>query len=178
VAQREQIGLFQVAYTDFTELLFAGGSRKAYLMPIIGHRCKMAYGWVVGERANTALALLRAWERAKETFGQHDIPYGGTIIHHDRDPVFTGYGWTGQLLLKDGMRLSYALQGARDNPEMEAFISRFKAEGHSLFLDAQSVTGLGDVVDSQMIYYNTERRHSSLGYLSPLMYIERNYKPM
>jgi hypothetical protein len=26
-------------------------------MPIIGHACKMAYGWAIGERANTALAL-------------------------------------------------------------------------------------------------------------------------
>ena len=175
VAQLEQIGLFQVAYTDFTELLFAGGGRKAYLLPIIGHRSKMAYGWAVGERANTALAL-RAWERAKMTFRQHDIPYRGMIIHHDQDPVFTGYGWTGQLL-RDGVRLSYALQGARDNPEMEAFISRFKAEGNSLFLDAQSVAELSGVVDRQMVYYNTERRHSSLGYLSPLMYIELNHKP-
>ena len=175
VAQLEQIGLFQVAYTDFTELLFAGGSRKAYLLPIIGHRCKMAYGWAVGERANTALAL-KAWKRAKMTFRQHDIPYRGMIIHHDQDPVFTGYGWTGQLL-RDGVRLSYALQGARDNPEMEAFISRFKAEGNSLFLDAQNVAELSGVVDRQMVYYNTERRHSSLGYLSPLMYIELNHKP-
>lgn len=172
VAQLEQIGLFEVAYTDFTELLFAGGTRKASLIPIIGHRCKMAYGWAIGERADTALALL-AWERAKETFWQHDISYGGMIIHQDQDPVFTGYGWTGQLLLEDGVRLSYALDGARDNPEMEAFISRFKAEGHSLFLDAQSMAELRAVVDARMRYYNTERRHSSLGYLPPLTYIER-----
>lgn len=82
VAQREQIGLFEVAYTDFTELLFADGTRKAYLIPIIGHVCKMAYGWAVGERA-------------KETFQRYDIPYVGMIIDHDQDAVFTGYGWTG-----------------------------------------------------------------------------------
>ena len=43
-----QIGLFEVSYTDFTETRYANGYRKAYLMPIIGHACKMAYGWAFG----------------------------------------------------------------------------------------------------------------------------------
>ena len=47
------------------------------------------------------------------------------IVHHDRDPVFTGYGWTGQLLLSDSIMLSYALGGAKDNPEMESFFPSF-----------------------------------------------------
>ena len=172
VAQLDSIDLFQVAYTDFTELRYAGGAKKAYLIPIIGHVCKMAYGWAVGENTNTALAL-RAWKQAKKTFQHYGIPYSGMIVHHDRDPVFTGYGWTGKLLLSDGVKLSYALGGAKDNPEMESFFSRFKAEGHSLFLDAQDIDELKAVVNSQMYYYNTERRHSSIGYLSPMMYIKR-----
>jgi transposase InsO family protein len=56
---------------------------------------------------------------------------------------------------------------------MESFFSRFKAEGHSLFLDAQGIDELSVVVDSQMHYYNTERRHSSIDYLSPMEYIDR-----
>ena len=72
-----------------------------------------------------------------------------------------------------GVRLSYVLRGAKDNPEMEGFNSRFKAKGYPLFLEAQTVTELCAVVDQQMRYYNTERRHSSLGYLSPQAYIER-----
>jgi transposase InsO family protein len=172
VMQREQIRLFEVTYTDFTELRFAGGGRKAYLMPIIGHVCKMAYGWAVGERANTALAL-EAWERAKKTFQQYGIPYQGMVVHHDQDPVYTGYGWTGQLLLKDRVRLSYALNGARDNPEMEGFVSRFKSENRSLFLDAQDVEELAEVVCQRMGYYNTERRHSSIGYQPPVTLIRQ-----
>jgi len=128
VAQLDSIGLFEVAYTDFTELRFADGHRRAYLIPIIGHCCKMVYGWAVGERRNATLGL-QAWERAKASFRQYNIPYKEMILHHDQDPVFTSYEWSGQLLLVDGVRLSYALQGAKDNPEMESFISRFKTEG-------------------------------------------------
>jgi hypothetical protein len=61
----------------------------------------MAYGWAVGESTNTALAL-RAWKLAKKTFQQYGIPYSRMIVHQDRDPVFTGYGWTSKLLLSDG----------------------------------------------------------------------------
>jgi putative transposase len=172
VAQMEEIGLFQVVYTDFTELIYADGHRKAHLIPIIGHASKMAFGWAVGESADTGLAL-QAWERAKSTFRQLETPYQGTIMHHDRDPVFTGYRWTAQLLLEDGLRMSYALRGAKDNPEMEAFNSRFKTEGHSLFLTAQTLADLIAVVDTRMHYYNTQRRHSSIGYVPPLMFIRQ-----
>ena len=172
VAQMEQIGLFEVAYTDFTEIPYANGTRKAYLMPILGHVCKMAYGWALGKSANTELALT-AWEKAKKTFREQNIPLVGMIVHHDQDPVYTGYEWVSQLLLKDKGRISYALNGARDNPEMESFNGRFKNEGHSLFLDAQDLPQLIVIVDQQMNYYNKERRHSSIGLVAPLTYIEQ-----
>jgi transposase InsO family protein len=171
VGQMEEIELFQVVYTDFTELRYADGQRKAFLIPIIGHVSKIAYGWAVGVHADTPLAL-QAWEKAKATLQELDIACTGMIMHHDRDPVFTGYAWTAQLLLEDELRLSYALRGAKDNTEMEAFNSRFKCEGRSLLLDAQSISELAMIVTERMEYYNTQRRHSSIGYLAPLTYIE------
>lgn len=172
VAQMEQIGLFEVAYTDFTEIPYANGTRKAYLMPIIGHTCKMVYGWALGKSANTDLAI-KAWEMAKTTFKKYDIPYEGMIIHHDQDPVYTSYRWIFQLLSKDKSRISYALHGAKDNPEMESFNGNFKGENHSLFLDAQTLSQLTDVMEQQMNYYSIERRHSSIGLVAPLTYIEQ-----
>lgn len=172
VAQPDQIGLFMVIYTDFTELVYADGARKAYLMPIISHACKMAFGWAVGRNANTTLAL-KAWHEAKVTFRRLSISFEGMIVHHDQDSVYTGYGWNSQLLLEDKARLSYALNGAKDNPEMESFNGRFKTENRSLFLDAQSVDELRNIVAQRMDYYNTERRHSSLDYVAPLLYIQQ-----
>ena len=172
VAQMDEIALFQVVYTDFTEILYADGRRKAILMPIISHVSKMAFGWAVGQSRGTFLAL-QAWECAKETFRRMGISYKGMIVHHDQDSVYTGYEWTSQVLLKDKARLSYALGGAKDNPEMESFNGHFKGEGHSLFLEAQSLDKLITVVDDRMRYYNTVRRHSAIGYVAPLMYIQR-----
>jgi transposase InsO family protein len=165
------IGVFAVSYTDFTEIRYANGYRKAHLMPIIGHACKMSYGWALGESADSELAL-EAWSMAKRTFARLGISCEGMIVHQDQDSVYTGHMWTGQLLLRDKVRLSYALDGARDNTEMESFNSHFKQEGNSLFLDAGDIEELKIVVSRQMRYYNTKRRHSSLGYVSPMTYID------
>jgi len=171
VKSMPEIGLFEVSYTDFTELRYANGYRKAYLMPIIGHACKIAYGWSLGESADSVLAI-EAWNMAKKTFERLGIGCEGMIMHHDLDSVYTGHVWTGQLLLKDKVRLSYALDGAKDNTEMESFNGHFKQEGNSLFLDAVDMEELRLVVSRQMNYYNTKRRHSSLGYVSPMDYVK------
>jgi transposase InsO family protein len=172
VAHIEDIEPFQVMYTDFTKLRFADGRQKGYLIPIIGHVSKMVYGWAVGETTDTALAL-KAWQRARGTLQRLGIRYAGMILHQDQDPVFTSYAWTAQLLRKDGVRLSYALRGAKDNPEMESFNSRFKTEGNSLFLDAPTLADLVRVVDGRMCYHNRERRHSALDYVAPRVYVDQ-----
>jgi putative transposase len=171
IAGKEAIEPFRVAYTDFTELIYADGRRKAYLIPILDHASKLVLGWVVGERAVTALAL-QAWKQARQTLVIRGVCLKGMIIHHDQDPVFTSYAWTSQLLLEDHVRVSYALNGARDNPEMESFFSRFKTENRSLLLDAQTLNELIALVAERMHYYNGERRHSTIGYRAPLAYIE------
>lgn len=169
---RDDILLFEVAVTDFTEIAFASGTRRAKLIPITGYRSKMVYGWAVGKSGNTDLAL-KAWERAKRTFEDYNIQYKGMIIHHDQDTVFTGYRWLEQLLLEDQVRISYAMRGAKDNTVMESFNGHFKGESMSLFLEAESIEELNDVVEGQVRYYNEERLHSSLDYKSPVAYIKQ-----
>ncbi|MFC1716710.1 integrase core domain-containing protein [Candidatus Poribacteria bacterium] len=70
-------------------------------------------------------------------------------------------------------RLSYALNGARNNPEMESFNGHFKQEGNSLFLDACNMGELKIVIARQMEYHNTKRRHSSLDYVASMTYKHR-----
>ncbi len=170
VARLEDIGLFDVLYTDFTELVYAGGRAKAHLMVLLDHAGKLVLGHAVGERAVRELAL-EAWKRAKRTLRRLARPVEGLIVHHDQDSVFTSYAWTAQLLLDDDVRISYALRGARDNPEIESFHGRFKEENRSLFLDAEDLSELQAVVARRIRYYNRERRHSSLGNRSPMAFL-------
>jgi putative transposase len=170
VASLERISPFDVLYTDFTELIYADGRAKAHLMVLLDHAGKLVAGHAVDERAVTELAL-EAWARAKQTLHKLGQALEGLIVHHDQDPVFTSYAWTAQLLLSDGVRISYALRGARDNPEMESFFGRFKHENRSLILDAQDLSELQAVVARRIRYYNRERRHSTLDNRSPVAFL-------
>ncbi len=170
VASLTTIRILEVLHTDFTELVYANGQRKAHLIPLLDHTSKVVLGWAVAERATTELALV-AWAQAKRTLQHLAVSWRGLIMHHDQDPVFTGYRWTSQLLLNDLVRVSYALNGAKGNPEMEAFNSRFKTENRSLFLDAESLDELRQVVAERIEYYNTDRRHSSVHYVAPFLYL-------
>jgi hypothetical protein len=112
---------------------------------------------------STAAAPLRDW----------GLDPAGRILHHDQDSVYTSYRWTGQLLLEDHIRLSYSLSGAKDNPYIESFFSRFKQEGHSEFLDAQTIEELQEVVARRLKFYNEVRYHSALGYRAPLVFLQQ-----
>jgi len=174
VATLDPIAPLAVSYTDCTELRYATG--KAWLITRLDHGSKVVAGWALGAHADRALALA-AWRRARTWLPRHGHPVAGIIVHQDRDPVFTSYAWTGQLLLRDQVRLSYALLGCRDNPEMESFHSRFKSENRSLFLDAPTLADLERLVAQRLTYYNGRRRHSSWRNQPPLAYLRGLAQP-
>jgi putative transposase len=172
VANLEAIAPFEVLYTDFTELIYAAGKAKAQLTVFLDHCSKLAAGWAVGPAAVTELALT-GWTAAVQTLAAYGLATAGTIVHHDRDSVFTSYAWTHRLLIEDGVRLSYALRGASDNPEIESFFGRFKVENRSLLTDAETLQDLTNVVGARIAYYNDERRHSSLENSAPAAFLSR-----
>ena len=132
----------------------------------------MALGWALEEQAVTRTAL-RAWMMTRRTLLRFRPSLKGVTIHSDQDPVFTSHAWVRRLLLEDGARVSYALNGAKDNPEMESFFSRFKNENRSLLADAGDVAALRAIVAERMRYDNRERRHSVLGNVAPLTFVRR-----
>ncbi|HET9000723.1 MAG TPA: DDE-type integrase/transposase/recombinase [bacterium] len=170
ISDKADIEPFAVSYADFTELSYAGGQQKGYMIILVDHVTKVVVGWAVGNRKTTEVAL-QAWERAKQTLATCAASWQGLIVHHDQDPVFIGYQWTSRLL-RDGVRVSYSLRGARGNPEMEAFFSRFKTENRSLTLDCQTLDELTGMIARRIDYYNRDRRHSAIGYVAPLNYVD------
>ena len=59
----------EVLCTDFTEIRYAGGAKKAHLMAMIDPGSGWVAGWAVGKSANRELAL-RCWEAAKESLAK------------------------------------------------------------------------------------------------------------
>jgi len=152
--------------TDFTELAYAGGNRKAYLMAVVDLESKYVPGWAVGPSANRKLAM-RCWEQVRERTASLGEELDEKIIHHDLDSVYTSYRWLRAILLDDEMRISYSENGAKGNPWIESLWGRTKAEVGSRITEASSLPALRTVFDERFRYYNQDRRHSSIGQIPP-----------
>lgn len=100
----------------------------------------------------------------------------GLILHSDRGVQYRS-GEYQALLLNEGIRPSMSRKGnCWDNAAMESFFARFKVEA----LYAEDVTTKQEVYscvfDYIELFYNSHRRHSALGYISPNVYEEQYLK--
>jgi putative transposase len=152
--------------TDFKELLYDGGRKKAHLMVMLDLKSRWAGGWAVGDTRNRSVAL-QALEDLRKNICSLGQRLPGVVIHHDKDSVYTSYRWLEELLLKEKARISYAQRGARDNPWIESFWGRFETENGELILEAETLEEVRKIVDKQLEYYNCQRRHSALDYRRP-----------
>ncbi|MEP4548157.1 MAG: IS3 family transposase [Saccharospirillum sp.] len=101
----------------------------------------------------------------------------GLILHSDRGVQYRSGEYQG-LLLNEGIRPSMSRKGnCWDNAAMESFFARFKVEA----LYAEDVSNKKEayscVFEYIELFYNSHRRHSSLGYKSPMTY-ENEYAQM
>lgn len=157
----------QAFSTDFTELLYNGGTRKAWMMVLLDTESKWAGGWSVGTSRNRRMALeaVDSLRAGMDPLSRSSL--SGVIVHHDKDSVYTSYSWLRRLLLEEGARPSYAERGAKDNPWIESFWGRFETENAGLILEAETLEEVRKIVGEQLDCYNGKRRHSALDYRVP-----------
>ena len=159
-------GVLEAFSTDFKEIAYDGGRKKAWIMVLLDIEGRWAGGFSVGDSRNRALAL-GALSSLQEEMASLDEDLAGIVIHHDRDSVYTSYLWLEKLLLEERVRVSYAKRGARDNPWIESFWGRFETENGELILEAKTLEEVERIVAQQLDYYNRKRRHSALNYRRP-----------
>jgi len=159
--------------TDFTELIYAGGQRKAHLMAYVDIESKLVPGWALVTRANTELAL-NAWKNTMATLAGLGRFTDGLIVHSDQDSVYRSHDYLEQLLVKDDVRISYSERGCKDNPWIESFWGRMKTEIGSQIVEAETMSELRSIITKRITYYNTRRRHSMIGNQVPLDYLLNN----
>jgi transposase InsO family protein len=134
-----------------------------YLAVIIDLCSRRIVGWSLADHMRTQLvsdALKQALESRPTT--------EGTIFHSDRGSQYGSSAYR-ELLSKAGMRQSMS---ARANPYhnawTESFMGTLKTEmlQDGCFIDGSDArTEIFDYIEA---YYNTHRKHSSLGYQTPL----------
>jgi transposase InsO family protein len=153
---------------DITYLPLSAG-RWAYLSVWMDLYSRRVVGWQVDAHMREEL-VVASLNKALHTRSVK----AGLIVHSDRGGQYAGGGFR-KLLGKRNIQQSMSrADDPYDNASMESFFSRLKAElledgAFDSLEDAQ--TELFEYIE---MYYNTERKHSSLNYQSPTDY-ENHY---
>ena len=100
-------------------------------------------------------------------------PAVGLLHHSDRGSQYTS-GVYQSLLAQFGVQVSMSGKGdCYDNAAMESFISSLKGEWtdwHTYHTRQEAQLSIFEYIE---VFYNRQRRHSTLGYLSPVIYEQR-----
>jgi putative transposase len=141
----------------------ATGEGWLYLAVLLDLFSRRVVGWATSAVNDRGLAL-EALRRALRS--RHPAP--GLVHHTDRGSPYASDEYR-QALVDRGISASMSRTGdCYDNAVAESFFATLKAE-HVDYEDfatrAVGTASIGDYVES---FYNTARRHSHLGYLSPI----------
>lgn len=157
---------FQALSSDITELKFMGG--KAYLCVHKDVFGQMVYGWSLGLTMETRL-VLASLEMSKGTIkkllGTKTSGFK-PILHQDRGSQYTSHTYVQTAL--EWTTLSYSDPGTpTHNPGQESFFGRFKDQWRDEIAEIETFEELEKFVKDKINYYNYERRHTSIGNISP-----------
>ena len=146
--------------TDITYLTTVQG--WLYLAVVLDLFSRRVVGWATSDRLGEGLAL----EALTMSLARRR-PAGGLVHHSDRGPQYVSDQY-GSVLARHGIVMSLSRPGnCWDNAVAESFFATLKVE---LVYEARWLTraaaerALFDYIE---VFYNGQRRHSSLGYLSP-----------
>lgn len=137
----------------------------AYLAALLDVGTRKVVGWAVGPSIDTEL-VLSALERAV----QDRDPPPGLIHHSDRGVQYTCHAYQAALAERDIVCSMSRRGNCWDNAIVESFFSTLKRE----LPNEQPFDDWRDAERAVFAYvhahYNTHRRHSALGYVSPNEY--------
>ncbi len=150
---------------DTTEFVIAGSS-KLYLAAILDLYSRFVVGWAVSA-VNDRHLTLRALDATLKRRG----PAPGLLHHSDQGCTYASQDYQ-RVLAARGIVCSMSRRGnCYDNAVMESFFSTVKselAERFDSFGDAKM-----DLFDYLEVFYNQQRRHSTLGQISPAAFERR-----
>jgi transposase InsO family protein len=140
-----------------------------YLAIMLDLYQRKVIGWAMSDRNDTKLvsdALMMArWRQGKVK----DV-----IVHSDQGSTYASNEYR-RLLNEHNMRCSMSRKGeCHDNAVAESFFSSLKTEltdDEDYFTRSQAKQSIFEYIE---VFYNRQRRHSYLGYLSPVEYEQAN----
>jgi putative transposase len=134
-----------------------------YLAGVVDLYSRMVVGWSMGCRMTVELTLTAL----HQALGRRDVGVG--LLHHSDQGKQYAAGEYQELLHDHGMICSMSRRGdCWDNAPMESFFATLKTElihGERFTTREEAKVKLFEYIE---VFYNRERRHSSLGFQSPL----------
>jgi putative transposase len=156
--------------TDITYLATLEG--WLYLAVILDLFSRKVVGYAMSERIDRALVLDALRQALVKRPGARDL-----VHHSDRGSQYASHDYR-EALDQAGLMCSMSRRGnCWDNAVAESFFGTLKMELlYELPLQTRSATRSA-VADYIEVFYNVRRRHSSLGYRSPVEFELRNAQP-
>ena len=140
-----------------------------YLAAVIDLFSRRVVGHACGTSATTALA-----ERAFDAAVRRRRPGGGLVHHSDRGAAYVSGPFLSSLDAAGAVRSLSRPGTPLDNAVIESFFSTVERElvaGRSFETRGEAVSALFDYIE---VFYNRQRKHSTLGYLSPAAFEARS----
>jgi len=138
-----------------------------YLAVVLDLASRRVVGWATGPTPGQELTLPALHQALA-----HRAPPAGLLHHSDRGMHYTGSAYR-QVLAAHGVAVSMSRRGnCWDNAVAESFFATLKTE----LMEAQdweSRTEGTQALRSYIDWYNRQRLHSTLGYLSPIAFESR-----
>jgi transposase InsO family protein len=152
---------------DITEI--ATGDGMLYLGAVMDLHSRMIVGWAMAERKDKTLVC----DALQMAIGRRRPPAG--LLHHTDQGSQYGALAYNALLSEHKMVASMSRKGEPyDNAPMESWIRTLKVECvYRLDLTVRREVKEA-IVEYIELHYNSRRRHSTLGYLSPAEFERRN----
>jgi len=139
-----------------------------YLAVLIDLFSRRVVGWAMSEKNDEALTLT-----ALQMAIDQRTPPAGLIHHTDRGTTYASTEYQ-DLLHRTGLRCSMSRRGnCLDNAVAESFFSTLKTECTARMTFPSRVAARRVVVDYVAGFYNPTRRHSTIGFLSPMEFERR-----
>jgi putative transposase len=147
--------------SDITDISTAQG--WLHLAVVMDLHSRRVLGWATADHLRTELPL-----RALEMALSRRRPARGLVHHSDHGPQFTSAAFA-ERTAQAGIALSMGTIGsAYDNAVVESFFATIKRErldDERFLTRAHARSVIAEWIE---VFYNCRRRHSKLGYLSPV----------
>lgn len=149
--------------TDITGVWTAEG--WLYVAVVLDLFSRRVVGWAMGAHRDEPLV-----EQALRMALVNRHPSAGLLYHSDRGSQYTSGAYQ-FLPAQQGIQVSMSGKGdCYDNAAMESFFSSLKGEWtdwHTYQTRTEAQLSIFEYIE---VFYNRQRRHSTLGYLSPATY--------